>query len=67
MRSGSTIASIGTSSSARCAGRQIMEDFEVWRRQPDAYLNPGMTGIFSLFLHRLRPIEELVDAGRRAD
>jgi uncharacterized protein (DUF885 family) len=43
-------------------GRQIVEDFEVWRRQPDAYLNPGMTGIFSLFLHRLRPIEELVDA-----
>ena len=43
-------------------GRQIIEDFEVWRRQPDVYLNPGMTGIFSLFLHRLRPIEELVDA-----
>jgi uncharacterized protein (DUF885 family) len=43
-------------------GRQILEDFEVWRRQPDVYLNPGMTGIFSLFLHRLRPIEELVDA-----
>ncbi|MBA2633904.1 MAG: DUF885 domain-containing protein [Chloroflexi bacterium] len=43
-------------------GRQIIEDFEVWRRQPDVYLNPGMTGIFSLFLHRLRPMEELVDA-----
>src|SRR5688572_5108150 len=43
-------------------GRQIVEDFEVWRRQPDTYLNPGMTGIFSLFLHRLRPMEELVDA-----
>jgi uncharacterized protein (DUF885 family) len=43
-------------------GRQIVEDFEVWRRQPDAYLNPGMTGIFSLFLHRLRPMEELVEA-----
>ncbi|MCV0402552.1 MAG: DUF885 domain-containing protein [Chloroflexi bacterium] len=43
-------------------GRQIVEDFEAWRRQPDTYLNPGMTGIFTLFLHRLRPIDELVDA-----
>jgi uncharacterized protein (DUF885 family) len=43
-------------------GRQIVDDFEVWRRQPDAYLNPGMAGIFSLFLHRLRPMGELVDA-----
>lgn len=43
-------------------GRQIADDFEVWRRQPDVYLNPGMTGIFSLFLHQLRPMGELVDA-----
>jgi uncharacterized protein (DUF885 family) len=43
-------------------GRQIVEDWEVWRRQPDTYLNPGMTGIFSLFLHRLRPVDDLVDA-----
>ena len=43
-------------------GRQILEDFEVWRRQPDTYLNPGLGGIFSLFLHRLRPVDELVDA-----
>jgi len=43
-------------------GRQIVDDFETWRRQPDTYLNPGMTGIFSLFLHRLRPIDELVNA-----
>ena len=43
-------------------GRQIVEDWEVWRRQPDTYLNPGMSGIFGLFLHRLRPLEELVDA-----
>jgi uncharacterized protein (DUF885 family) len=41
-------------------GRQIVEDFEAWRRQPDTYLNPGMTGIFTLFLHQLRPVEELV-------
>ena len=43
-------------------GRQIVEDFEVWRRQPDTYLNPGMSGIFALFLHELRPMTELVDA-----
>jgi uncharacterized protein (DUF885 family) len=43
-------------------GRQIMDDWEGWRRQPDTYLNPGMQGIFSLFLHRLRPVDELVDA-----
>ena len=43
-------------------GRQIVEDFEVWRRQPDTYLNPGMSGIFALFLHELRPMIELVDA-----
>ncbi len=43
-------------------GRQISDDFEIWRRQPDTYLNPGMSGIFSLFLHRLRPIGELVEA-----
>jgi len=43
-------------------GRQIVEDFEIWRRQPDTYLNPGMTGIFGLFLHRLRPMPELVDS-----
>jgi uncharacterized protein (DUF885 family) len=43
-------------------GRQIVEDFEMWRRQPDIYLNPGMQGIFLLFLHQLRPMDELVDA-----
>lgn len=43
-------------------GRQIVDDFEVWRRQPDTYLNPGMSGIFGLFLHRLRPLEDLVDS-----
>ena len=43
-------------------GRQILDDFQVWRRQPDVYLNPGMGGIFSLFLHRLRPMDQLVSA-----
>src|SRR6185436_8956876 len=43
-------------------GRRIVDDFVMWRRQPDTYLNPGLSGIFSLFLHRLRPMGELVDA-----
>ena len=43
-------------------GRQIVDDWEAWRRQPDTYLNPGMSGIFTLFLHRLRPTSEIVDA-----
>ena len=43
-------------------GRRILDDFEMWRRQPDVYLNPGLTGIFTLFLHQLRPMAELVDA-----
>jgi uncharacterized protein (DUF885 family) len=42
-------------------GRDIMRDFEMWRRQPDTYLNPGMHGVFILFLHRLRPEAELVE------
>ena len=43
-------------------GRRIVDDFEMWRRQPDTYLNPGLSGIFTLFLHRLRPLDELVDS-----
>ena len=43
-------------------GRVILADWEVWRRQPDTYLNPGLSGIFTLFLHRLRSDEELVEA-----
>ncbi len=43
-------------------GRAIMAEWEGWRRQPDTYLNPGLSGIFILFLHRLRPEAELVDA-----
>lgn len=43
-------------------GRSVMEDWEMWRRQPDTYLNPGLHGVFSLFLHRLKPEPELVQA-----
>jgi uncharacterized protein (DUF885 family) len=33
----------------------VYDEWQVWRRQPDYYLNPGMRGVFVLFLHRLRP------------
>ncbi len=37
-----------------------------WRRNPAAYINQGLEGVFSLFLHRLRPDNELVrDAAAR--
>ena len=42
--------------------RAIFDGWEVWRRHPDTYLNPGLRGVFGLFLHRLRPEAELVAA-----
>jgi uncharacterized protein (DUF885 family) len=43
-------------------GRTILADWQVWRRDPLAYSNPPVYGIFTLFLHRLRPEPELVEA-----
>jgi uncharacterized protein (DUF885 family) len=40
--------------------RQIYDEWESWRRNPDAYMNPGLEGVFILFLHRLRPEADLV-------
>src|SRR6185503_5590746 len=40
--------------------RAIYDEWEDWRRNPDAYMNPGLDGVFILFLHRLRPEAELV-------
>ena len=42
--------------------RQVYDEWEVWRRQPDTYLNPALRGVFGLFLHRLRPEVELASA-----
>jgi len=36
-------------------GREIMADWQMWRRQPDVYLGNGLDGVFTLLLHRLRP------------
>jgi uncharacterized protein (DUF885 family) len=43
-------------------GRRVMRDWAVWRRNPDTYLNPGLSGVFYLLLHRTRPEAELADA-----
>jgi uncharacterized protein (DUF885 family) len=47
---------------AQLRGRAVMDDWLMWRRQPETYLNPGLGGIFTLFLHRLKPEPELVRA-----
>src|SRR5437773_2543622 len=45
-------------------GRQLAQPLEMWKRQPATYLGPGLNGVFSLFLHRLRPEKELAEAAR---
>ncbi len=47
---------------ASLARRRIFDEWEVWRRHPDTYLDPGLHGVYSLFMHRLRPEAELVAA-----
>ena len=43
-------------------GRTILAPFEGWRRDPVTYSGPITSGLFTLFLQRLRPEPELVDA-----
>jgi uncharacterized protein (DUF885 family) len=47
---------------AMMTGRTIMAEWLPWRRDPVAYSGPITGGLFGLFLHRLRPESELVDA-----
>jgi uncharacterized protein (DUF885 family) len=49
---------------ASLRGRELMEPRLEWKRQPNVYLNPSLGGVFTLFLHRLRPEPELADAAR---
>ena len=47
-------------------GRLVMEDWQAWRRDPSLYLDPGLSGVNTLFLHGTRPLPELVtDAASR--
>ena len=43
-------------------GREILAPFQAWRRDPVTYTGPVTGGLFSLFLHRLRPEADIVDA-----
>ena len=45
---------------SRLTERAIYDEWEIWRRSPDTYMNPGLEGVFTLFLHRLRPEPDLV-------
>ena len=49
---------------ASLRGRELMQPRADWRRQPNTYLNPSLGGVFTLFLHRLRPEGDLADAAR---
>lgn len=41
-------------------GRAIVSDWEGWKRDPVIYSGVCLTGVFTLWLHRLRPESELV-------
>jgi uncharacterized protein (DUF885 family) len=43
-------------------GRLILAPFTQWRRDPVVYSGPITSGLFTLFLHQLRPEADLVDA-----
>src|SRR5438309_29163 len=43
-------------------GRELLLPRAEWRRQPATYLGPSLQGVFTLFLHRLRPEPELASA-----
>src|SRR5438128_323253 len=43
-------------------GRAILDDWLMWRRQPELYLSPGLGSVNSLFLHRLKPEPDLARA-----
>jgi uncharacterized protein (DUF885 family) len=45
-------------------GRELNVPQRAWQKQPATYLNPGLQGVFSLFLHKLRPEKELAEAAR---
>ncbi|MEO6349380.1 MAG: DUF885 domain-containing protein [Candidatus Limnocylindrales bacterium] len=47
---------------AMMRGRLIQADWYAWKRDPTVYSGPIMNGLFYLFLNRLRPTADLVDA-----
>ena len=51
---------------AALTGRLIDADWQVWKRDPTTYSGPILNGLFYLFLDRLLPTADLVDARRGA-
>src|SRR2546427_2265422 len=49
---------------ASLRGRELLQPRLDWKRQPNSYLNPSLGGVFTLFLHRLRPERDLAEAAR---
>ena len=47
---------------ANLRGRTIAADWQGWKRDPTTYSGPILNGLFYLFLNRLRPTADLVDA-----
>jgi len=47
---------------AMLTGRTVLADWAAWRRDPVTYSGPITNGVFTLFMHRLRPESELVAA-----
>ena len=40
-------------------GRQVMRDWQGWKRDPAGYLGACLSGVFTLFLNRVHPDEDL--------
>jgi uncharacterized protein (DUF885 family) len=43
-------------------GRAVLRDWADWRRSPDLYASPALSGVFTLLLNRLRPEPEVAQA-----
>ena len=43
-------------------GQSLRRDWADWRRSPDHYAIPALSGVFGLLMHRLRPLPELAPA-----
>src|SRR4051812_41341675 len=43
-------------------GRAVMRSFADWRRSPDHYTGPALSGVFGLLMQQLRPESELAGA-----
>jgi len=44
---------------AEIRGRQVLESWRAWQRDPSVYLDPCFDGILSLVIHRSFPVDEL--------